>query len=112
MSRKWLRVMCAGVATALAAVFVTIRFIGPYAAFGGHTKTTYSVDIDGESRLAASAGLDGVRVWTLASGKELFHLPGPCYTVRFLPGHRLLCAVPSQLHFRRSVIAGSGRLGF
>jgi WD40 repeat protein len=55
----------------------------------GHTgyKGPWGLDIDPDGRLLASAGSDGVRLWDLASAREVAFLPLPgAHSAIFVPG--------------------------
>jgi WD40 repeat protein len=67
---------------------------------GGHCNSVLSVDAAPDSRVIASAGWDGIRLWEPATGKELRRLKGhdpeSVYGVAFAPDSKTLASAGSD----------------
>ena len=76
--------------------------------FKGHTGPVWSVDLSANGRLAASASVDEtIRLWEVASAKELKKISGSAHQVRFSPDGRSLLTVMNE----RSSLAREGFVG-
>jgi hypothetical protein len=60
--------------------------------FEDHKYAVYTADFDENEELVASGGEDGLRIWRLDNGSQLYHRPGRIYLVRFVRNGPLVCA--------------------
>ncbi|MFP6618436.1 MAG: serine/threonine-protein kinase, partial [Pirellulaceae bacterium] len=60
----------------------------------GHTSAVYCLAITADGSRLASGGRDGVRIWDIATGKQLIHIPDIpiIFSVAFSPDGQLLAA--------------------